>query len=254
MKTPKALTEIALKHMIGHYGGMILLFLLKFSYVLLAVTIAVLINAATGMDAVSGGFVFAFVCIMFYMLFQPLVISEGNILYSDIRGESIAISNIFNCYIEKKARKRSYEITTELFLRKIAAGVPVLITEAIIIYFTMQTIGILGQGLLRIFIIISTAITVAAILFLYFLHSLRYIAVKYIGMLYKDLTPAQVIAFSVKLTRAKKNYIMSVFLRVIPFYILSLLIFPAMFTFPYIDTVKALIVKELTENYDEEVN
>jgi hypothetical protein len=253
MKTPKTLTQIALKHMIGHYGGMILLFLLKFSYILLALTVAVLIPEAAGLDRVSGSVAFLLILILFYVLYQPLIICEGDILYSDISGNSKPISNVFNCYTKNKARKRSYEIATEVFLRKIAAGTPVLITIAIILYFTAQTIGILGQGLLAAAIIISAVITISAVLFLYFIHTMRYIAVKYIDTLYKDMSGAQIVALSVNVTKGKKNYIMSVYLRVIPLYILSLLIFPAMLTFPYIDTVKALIVKELIENYDNKV-
>jgi hypothetical protein len=254
MKTPKALTEIALKHMIGHYGGMILLFLLKFSYILLALTVAISVPVAAQLGEVSGVFAFAFVLILFYILYQPLIICEGDILYSDISGKSKPISNIFNCYIKNEARKRTYEIATEVFLRKFAAGVPVLLTIAIIVYFTAQTVGILGEGPLTVFIIVSTVLTILSILFLYFVHTMRYIAVKYLDTLYKNMNGSQIVTFSVNLTKGKKNYIMSVYLRVIPFYILSLLIFPAMFTFPYIDTVKALIVKELIENYDNKVN
>jgi hypothetical protein len=253
MKTPKILSEMALKHMIGHYGGMILLFLLKFSYFLLALTIAFLIPLSAGTSGISGILIFILVCIIFYVIYQPLIISEGKILYREICGKSVAVSNIFSCYTKKDARNRSYEIAAGVFLRKITVAIPVLITEAVVVYFTVQTVGILGSGILSALIIFSAALTTVSLLILYSLHTVRFFAVNYINAIKEGLTVKQMIAISDKITRDKKNYILSVLIRVIPLYILTLLIFPAILTIPYIDTVRALTVKELIENYGESV-
>jgi hypothetical protein len=253
MKTPKMLTEIALRHMIGHYGGMILLFLLKLSYLAFSLTVAYFVPKIAGIDGVWGIILFACICLLFYILSQPFRICECNILYNEIGGKGPLISNVFNAYSDKSQLNRSLEITAELFFRKAVVGVPILITDGIIIYFTIRAVGIINGGILSVLIILSAALTTASLFLLYLIHSSRYIAVKYISTVYSKKTIKEIIALSDKITKGNKNRIMSVVIKVIPFYFLTLLIFPAMLTIPYIDTIKALLVKELAEIYEKDV-
>jgi hypothetical protein len=253
MKTPKMLTEIALRHMIGHYGGMIMLFLLKLSYLALSLTIAYSVTKIAGIDGLWGIILFFCICLLFFILSQPFRICECNILYKEIGGNGQLISNIFNTYSDKSQLNRSLEITAEMFLRKAAVGVPIIIADGIIIYFTIRAVEVINGGVLAVIIIISAAVTTASLFLLYLIHSSRYIAVKYISTVYPKMTVKEIITFSDKITKGNKNQIMSVIIRVIPFYILTLLIFPAILTIPYIDTIKALLVKELAEINEKDV-
>jgi hypothetical protein len=253
MKTTKTLTDVALKHMIGHYGGMILLFLFKLSYIAFAITIGVIITEITGVGGIWGIILFSCICLLFYLLYQPLRICECNILYREIAQNSVSVSNLFSAYTDKHLRNRYYEITAEIFWRKAVVFFPIALTGGIIIYFTIQTLDVFDSVFLSVIIVLSAALTAVSLILLYIVYSIKYIAVYYISTVFSEMNVKDVIVFSDRITKGNKNFIIKVILRVTPFYIITLLIFPAMFSIPYIDTVKALLVKELIENYEKPV-
>jgi hypothetical protein len=254
MKTARSINDTALRHMTCHYGGMIILFYLKLSYIILPVVISLIIFEVTNLSPFSQGAVVIFNFLLFGTLYLPFYLAEGDVLYSEIRGEKPKLVSLYDNYRDINKRTRAFDISGVLFMKRAAVGLPILVSAILITYFTIRTIRIFEDRFITILVIISAAVTAISLLLIYLVYSAKFIAVKYIYAAYENLSINEIFELSDKITTGKKNYIMGLFFRVIPFYILSLLIFPAIFTIPYIDTVKAIVVYELIENYDKQVS
>jgi hypothetical protein len=233
---------------------MIILFLLKLSYLILPIMLSLLVFSETDLSEVSKIAVMVFTLLLFGALYLPFYLAEANILYSDVCGKKTKLISFSDNYRDAAKRTRAFEVSSLLFIKRAAVGMPAVACALLISYFTVRTIRIFENRYVTAFVIASAAVTAISLLLLYLVYSAKFLAVKYIYAAYGHLSVKEIFELSDKITAGKKNYIMGIFFRVIPFYILTLLIFPAIFTIPYIATVKAVIVHELIENYDDSVS
>jgi hypothetical protein len=220
----------------------------------LPVILSLFIFSVTDLSAFSNSAVLVFSFLLFGALYFPLRLSEGDVLYSEICGNKPVLGGFYDNYRDKTKRARAMEVSGVLFVKKAIVGVPIIIAALLISYFTIRTIRIFDDRYITVFVIVSAAVTAVSLLLLYIVYSAKFIAVKYIYAVFGNLSVKEIFELSDRITAGRKNYIMGVFFRVIPIYLLTLLIFPAIFTIPYIDTVKAIIVNELVENYVKSVS
>jgi uncharacterized membrane protein len=131
-----------------------------------------------------------------------------------------------------------------LIARKAIVFVPIFLVCAVETVTALRVLAI-SHGFLPIAAAGGCVLSLAGLFMLYKFYSLRFFAVRFIFTEEPSLSANEMIRRSLAMTKGRGNLLAAIYLRLVPLYVLSILIIPLIFTPPIIGGCYAYAYREL---------
>lgn len=176
------------------------------------------------------------ICLLSVLFLFPIYTSVRRMAFVGARGKHIDARHIFSCFVSQERYIKSLRLSFNLFLR-IMTWFILFMLPAIISFILF---GYLENGIFAaIFIVFATGGLIGTTL-----ASLRYVFADYLMFLGEN-SAEQAINRSTFIVKKNRHAVLKLFLRLLPFMLLTLLFFPSVFTVPYIEQSFAVCGKWL---------
>jgi hypothetical protein len=158
---------------------------------------------------------------------------------------------LFGCYSDPGRIFKAIRVELALIARKAIVFVPVFLVCVVETLTAMRVMSI-SHGFLPIAAAGGCVLSLAGLFMLYKFYALRFFAVRFIFTEEPSLSASEMIRRSLAMTKGKGNLLAAIFLRLIPYYIVSLLILPLICTPPIIGGCYAYAYRELKKEYEQQ--
>ncbi|MDR0946836.1 MAG: hypothetical protein LBM87_03695 [Ruminococcus sp.] len=235
----------------GTYCRQLLVFMFKFAFVFAAFSGALLIYILIPVTK-SAVICAAVFLIISRALYTPFRYSEGWVYSEAVGGDNVPVKAFFGGYNGLKRVFRAYAVWGfELFFKLIGA-LPFLLIIAVQVFLADGILVSSDSTLSRILIIAGFIFSLGALFLLYTAYFLRFCMVKFIMSKMSSLSPFAVVIESFKLTKGKEEFLLKVFLSLIPMYLASIGIVTCGFTFTVMNmtyaTATEMILNDIYNN------
>lgn len=237
----------------GRYGASLLQFLLTLSYVGIGLMIIFTIREVAfdgiplfGLQYENYIFagLFALTAVLMYIIAVPFI--YGNVWYSQnaVKYRSVPAHTLFGCYNDPAKIGKAIKLEAYLLLRKLPVLIPVTAASVLNIMLTLSIIGV-TDGIMPLFALMGCVLSVSGMLMLYKVFALRFFPARHIFVENPDIKPSYIVNRSLFLTKGKVNQIAAVYVKLIPLYILSLAILPALVVMPVAGGVYSYLYNDI---------
>ncbi|MDR0974087.1 MAG: hypothetical protein LBL80_00095 [Ruminococcus sp.] len=173
----------------------------------------------------------AVIFLAMYAISTPYI--YGGVWYSENAAEVniVPAAALFGCYNEFDRVAKALKLESLIFIRRFPVLLPIAVVSGVNIYLTVNIIRF-TSGLMPLFAAVGCLFSVFGLFILYKVYALRFFPARHIFAENPDLPAKEIISRSLALTKGKSNLLASMYLRLLPLYLLSLLILPALFVMP----------------------
>ncbi|MDR0987505.1 MAG: DUF975 family protein [Ruminococcus sp.] len=249
---PREIITKAIKLYSNRFGASLMQFIMLLSYLGVVLMLIFTVKTVAFPDLTVGvnddfiGFL-AFIAIVFVIsqvITAPYI--YGAVWYS-LNATEVKIvpsAAIFGCYNNPERVIKALKLEAYLTLRKLPVFLPIVVIVLTDVFLTVNIIAF-TTGLMPIFAAGGCALSVFGLFMLYKVFALRFFPARHIFAENPDLPAKEIIAGSLALTKGKSNLLAGVYLRLLPWYIFSLLLLPALFVMPIATGVYSYLYKSL---------
>jgi hypothetical protein len=171
--------------------------------------------------------------VIFIMYFVAVPYIYGGVWYSEnaVTVKAVPSAALFGCYNYIDRVIKALRLECLLILYKLPVFLAV---SAVIFIDAVLTINIMSftEGLMPVFAAGGCALSVFGVFVLYKVYALRYFPVRHLFAENPDLSPFYILRTAKALTSGKTNLLADLYLRLLPLYVLSLAILPALAVLP----------------------
>ncbi|MDR0904372.1 MAG: hypothetical protein LBM59_07045 [Ruminococcus sp.] len=238
-KLPNEIIKKSVTHYMTVFGASLLQFLMVICYLGIGFMIIFTVKTVAFPDMVIGaniefiGFC-AFSAILIgvmFLIMTPYI--YGGIWYSTSAAEvKIVPSNVlFGCYNDFDRIRKVLKLEFALTARKLPVFIPIAVISVMNIFLTVNIIDFTA-GLMPVFAAAGCTLSVFGLFMLYKVYALRFFPARHIFVENPDIPANEIIARARAMTKGKSNLLAALYLRLLPMYMFSLLVLPALFVMP----------------------
>lgn len=190
--------------------------------------------------------------ILLNLLAAPLKYGVCWYFIQTVRGNAVPASCFFSCYMHPKHLKNLMLLEISVFLRKLAAGAPLLaVMIGVTLYFGRENSG-MPEGASGVFLTVFVIMLIISLFYIYVHMFLRYSAVPFVYALGPDKKRREIISESVQALNNNELYLLEVLLSFCGWLSVAIFIVPLLCIEPYVYmTFTAAINELLTSFYSE---
>lgn len=173
-------------------------------------------------------------------------------LMQQIRGNAVPPSSIFSCFMSRKTLRRTITLELMIFVRKLIAALPVVLLASVEIMLAGEAMTDTRSKLLFTVVGVVLVLLLTCMLAFYFVYSMKYFLVPYLYVADPDKKLSLIISRSSEMMFSKESYLTEFYGSFIGWFLTILLIFPAIFIFPFFRMTGTAAAAELIDNYNKE--
>jgi hypothetical protein len=183
-----------------------------------------------------------------YIIAVPFI--YGTIWYSQnaVKYARVPAHTLFGCYNDPEKIKKALLLEGYLTLRKLPVLLPLTAASVIDILLTLSVVGI-TDGLMPLFAVGGCLLSVFGMFMLYKVFALRFFPVRHIFVENPDIKPSYIVNRALYLTKGKVNFIAGVYVKLLPLYLLSIAILPALAVMPVASGVYSYLYNEIKSQF-----
>lgn len=260
MKTVKELKRNVLERLMCCWGESVMIFFISVggaAAIVIAWTMTADLIGASGEAALSpnktdltnGAMLAATAAalLLLWGLAEPFAYGVKWYRIQQIRGNSVHARSVFSCYGSLKRVGQIYRLEAYLFVRRLYFFLPLaaLLAAGIIVVDRVEKLnGGISYGAAAVLILLLTGCVLCAGAAI----NSKYAPVPYLFALEPDSSPKELVRKSAELTRDRTDYILEALFSAAGWLIPCILIFPAIFSIPYIKMVYTAAINEIIES------
>jgi hypothetical protein len=190
----------------------------------------------------------ALVAVIMYIIAVPYI--YGGIWYSEnaVKYSLVPAHTLFGCYNDPTKIARVLRLEGYLFLRKLPVLLPLTAASAANIMLTFSVVGV-TDGIMPLFAVAGCVLSVFGMFMLYKVYALRFFPARHIFVENPDIKPTYIVNRALYLTKGRVNLIAGVFMKLLPLYLLSLFILPALAVMPVASSVYSYLYEEIKSQF-----
>jgi hypothetical protein len=183
-----------------------------------------------------------------YIISVPFI--YGTIWYSQnaVKYRVVPAHTLFGCYNDPEKIKKALLLEGYLTLRKLPVLLPLTAASVVDIMLTLSVVRI-TDGLMPFFAAFGCLLSVFGMFMLYKVYALRFFPVRHIFVENPDIKPTYIVNRALFLTKGKVNLIAGVYVTLLPLYLLSLAILPALVVMPVASSVYSYLYNEIKSQF-----
>jgi hypothetical protein len=183
-----------------------------------------------------------------YLISVPFI--YGTIWYSEnaVKYVRVPAHTLFGCYNDPEKIKKALLLEGYLSLRKLPVLLPLTAASVANIMLTLSVVRI-TDGLMPFFAVGGCVLSVFGMFMLYKVYALRFFPVRHIFVENPDIKPTYIVNRALFLTKGKVNLIAGVYVKLLPLYVLSLALLPALAVMPIASGVYSYLYNEIKSQF-----
>lgn len=187
----------------------------------------------------------AAILILIWLISTPFAYGVKWYRIQQVRGNSVHARSVFSCYSSFKRMGQIFRLNSVLMAKRLVFFIPAAAVLAAGIFLLNKIRGQAEKEMIFsisavLFLMIAAGIFCAMVIF-----NMKYAAVPFLFALEPDKPPAYLIGKSCRIIKGHTNYLIETLLSLAVWLVPCIIIFPAIFIFPYLQMVYTGAINEL---------